>query len=134
MSSNPALQVKEMSVSFLGHLLPLSFIPLGSFKNLCLHRPSLNRQGSRDWRVQRKLDLTDTIKDGARLFLIDEGIRRQLLLALTEDSKLHIQEVCRSENCCFIFFYGHNTWFTRMLNYQCVFYSSWMSIGCLKTI
>lgn len=40
-----------------------------------------------------KLDLTDTIKDGARLFLSDEGIRRQLVLAMTEDSKLHIQEV-----------------------------------------
>jgi len=40
------------------------------------------------------LDLTDTIKDGARLFFVDEGIRRQLLLALTEDSKLHIEEVC----------------------------------------
>ncbi|THG21036.1 hypothetical protein TEA_020521 [Camellia sinensis var. sinensis] len=51
------------------------------------------RQMSRDWQVDRKLDLTDTIKDGARLFLVDEGIRRQLLLALTEDSKLHIQEV-----------------------------------------
>lgn len=43
--------------------------------------------------VKGKLDLTDTIKDGARLVLVDEGIRRQLLLALTEDSKLHIQEV-----------------------------------------
>uniref|UniRef100_A0A803LYR5 Protein kinase domain-containing protein n=1 Tax=Chenopodium quinoa TaxID=63459 RepID=A0A803LYR5_CHEQI len=40
-----------------------------------------------------KLDLTDTIKDGTRLFLIDEGIRRQLVLAMTEDSKLHIQEL-----------------------------------------
>lgn len=40
------------------------------------------------------MDLTDTIKDGARLFFVDEGIRRQLLLALTEDSKLHIEEVC----------------------------------------
>lgn len=40
-----------------------------------------------------KLDLKDTIKDGARLFLIDEGIRRQLLLALTEDSQLHVQEL-----------------------------------------
>lgn len=39
------------------------------------------------------MDLTDTIKDGARLFFVDEGIRRQLLLALTEDSKLHIEEV-----------------------------------------
>ncbi|KAL7170827.1 hypothetical protein ACSBR2_035653 [Camellia fascicularis] len=52
-----------------------------------------NMQTSRDWQVDRKLDLTDTIKDGARLFLVDEGIRRQLLLALTEDSKLHIQEL-----------------------------------------
>lgn len=52
-----------------------------------------NMQTSRNWQVDRKLDLTDTIKDGARLFLVDEGIRRQLLLALTEDSKLHIQEL-----------------------------------------
>ncbi|CAL5350730.1 unnamed protein product [Camellia sinensis] len=52
-----------------------------------------NTQTSRDWQVDRILDLTDTIKDGARLFLVDEGIRRQLLLALTEDSKLHIQEL-----------------------------------------
>ncbi|EPS60783.1 hypothetical protein M569_14016 [Genlisea aurea] len=44
-------------------------------------------------RIERKLDLTETIKDGARLFLIDGGIRRQLLLALTEDSKLHIEEL-----------------------------------------
>ncbi|KAJ4958325.1 hypothetical protein NE237_025436 [Protea cynaroides] len=51
------------------------------------------QQRSRDWQVERKLDLTDTIKDGARLFLLDAGIRRQLLLALTEDSKLHIQEL-----------------------------------------
>ncbi|KAL2525322.1 putative aarF domain-containing protein kinase [Abeliophyllum distichum] len=51
------------------------------------------RQRSRELQVERKLDLTDTIKDGARLFLVDEGIRRQLLLALTEDSKLHVQEL-----------------------------------------
>ncbi|KAK7293655.1 hypothetical protein RJT34_16527 [Clitoria ternatea] len=50
-------------------------------------------KNQRDWKVERKLDLTDTIKDGARLFFVDEGIRRQLLLALTEDSKLHIEEL-----------------------------------------
>ncbi|KAF2542007.1 hypothetical protein F2Q68_00029117 [Brassica cretica] len=44
-------------------------------------------------RVESKLDLTDTIKDGARLFLLDEGIRRKLILALTEDSKLHVEEL-----------------------------------------
>ncbi|KAI4316230.1 hypothetical protein L6164_024229 [Bauhinia variegata] len=52
-----------------------------------------NMRRPRDLKVERKLDLTDTIKDGARLFFIDEGIRRQLLLALTEDSKLHIEEL-----------------------------------------
>ncbi|KAL6003921.1 Protein ACTIVITY OF BC1 COMPLEX KINASE 1, chloroplastic [Asimina triloba] len=52
-----------------------------------------NMRSSRSIQVERKLDLTDTIKDGARMFMIDAGIRRQLLLALTEDSKLHIQEV-----------------------------------------
>ncbi|KAL2318281.1 hypothetical protein Fmac_032157 [Flemingia macrophylla] len=52
-----------------------------------------NTRNQRDWKVERKLDLTDTIKDGARLFFVDEGIRRQLLLALTEDSKLHIEEL-----------------------------------------
>ncbi|CAL0333031.1 unnamed protein product [Lupinus luteus] len=52
-----------------------------------------NGKSQRDLKVERKLDLTDTIKDGARLFLVDEGIRRQLLLALTEDSKLHIEEL-----------------------------------------
>ncbi|PIA48619.1 hypothetical protein AQUCO_01400894v1 [Aquilegia coerulea] len=52
-----------------------------------------NTQKSREMQIERKLDLTDTIKDGARLFIVDEGIRRQLLLAFTEDSKLHIQEL-----------------------------------------
>ncbi|KAF5204935.1 Activity of bc1 complex kinase 1 protein [Thalictrum thalictroides] len=52
-----------------------------------------NTQKAREMQIERKLDLTDTIKDGARLFIVDEGIRRQLLLALTEDSKLHIQEL-----------------------------------------
>lgn len=68
------------------------------------------RQGSKNWQIDRKLDLTDTIKDGARLFLIDEGIRRQLLLALTEDSKLHIQEVLNNKGFFsvfkFLFDYG----------------------------
>ncbi|ERM93687.1 uncharacterized aarF domain-containing protein kinase At4g31390, chloroplastic isoform X2 [Amborella trichopoda] len=50
-------------------------------------------QSSKSWQVERKLDLTDTIKDGARVFMVDAGIRRQLLLALTEESKLHIQEL-----------------------------------------
>jgi hypothetical protein len=43
--------------------------------------------------MEKKLDLTDTIKDGARLFLIDAGIRRQLIMAFTEDSKLHVEEL-----------------------------------------
>ncbi|KAM6561145.1 hypothetical protein CsatA_030384 [Cannabis sativa] len=55
--------------------------------------PALQVKGMYVQTFEKKLDLTDTMKDGARLFIIDEGIRRQLLLALTEDSKLHIQEL-----------------------------------------
>ena len=43
-----------------------------------------------------KLDLTDTIKDGAKVVLTDAAIRRQLILAFTEDSRLHVREV---SNC-----------------------------------
>ena len=92
MSSNPALKVKHTSVSC--HVSLILFpILLVSYIDRYLHLFPFSRKSSRDLQVERKLDLTDTIKDGARLFLIDEGIRRQLLLALTEDSKLHIQEV-----------------------------------------
>lgn len=52
-----------------------------------------SRQDIRNRRVERKLDLTDTLKDGARVVIVDASIRRKLLLALTEDSKLHIQEL-----------------------------------------
>lgn len=52
-----------------------------------------NMQRSRHLQSESKLDLTNTIKDGTRLFILDEGIRRKLILAFTEDSKLHIQEL-----------------------------------------
>ncbi|KAK8915910.1 hypothetical protein KSP39_PZI022545 [Platanthera zijinensis] len=52
-----------------------------------------NTRISSSWQVEKKLDLTNTIKDGVKMFLIDAGIRRQLILALTEDSKLHINEL-----------------------------------------
>ncbi|XP_078437867.1 protein kinase superfamily protein [Wolffia australiana] len=48
---------------------------------------------SRSSQAERRLDLTETIKDGAKMFLIDSGIRRQLLMAFTEDSRLHVQEL-----------------------------------------
>lgn len=39
------------------------------------------------------MDLSDTVKDGARLVFVDPGLRKQLLLAFTEDSRLHFSEV-----------------------------------------
>lgn len=39
------------------------------------------------------LDLRDTLQDGARLLLFDEGLRQQLLMAFTQDSRLHVREV-----------------------------------------
>ncbi|BBM97786.1 aarF domain-containing kinase [Marchantia polymorpha subsp. ruderalis] len=52
-----------------------------------------NNRERRKTFVGGKLDLTDTIKDGARVMVTDAALRRQLLLAFTEDSRLHIQEV-----------------------------------------
>lgn len=37
------------------------------------------------------LDLSDTVRDGARVVLMDDDLRTQLLLALTEDDRLHLQ-------------------------------------------
>ena len=36
------------------------------------------------------LDLSDTVASGARVVLLDERLRSQLLLALTEDNRLHV--------------------------------------------
>ncbi|KAK8454608.1 hypothetical protein SEVIR_4G005601v4 [Setaria viridis] len=58
--------------------------------------PALKKNSSQAMRsrqLESKLDLSETIKDGARMFLIDAGIRRQLILAFTEDSKLHVEEL-----------------------------------------
>lgn len=98
MSSNPALKKNSSWV-----LEPLSFYPAyvirpRSFLILCIKKTSFLtlwtvRQAVRTRQLESKLDLTETIKDGARMFLIDAGIRRQLILAFTEDSKLHVEEV-----------------------------------------
>jgi hypothetical protein len=39
------------------------------------------------------LDLSDTVRDAARLLLLDEKLRRQVIMALTEDNRLHVREV-----------------------------------------
>jgi hypothetical protein len=39
------------------------------------------------------LDLSDTVKDAARLLLLDEKLRQQVVMALTEDNQLHVAEV-----------------------------------------
>lgn len=37
------------------------------------------------------IDLSDTVSDGARVVLLDERLRRELLLAFTEDNRLHVE-------------------------------------------
>ncbi|KMT17724.1 hypothetical protein BVRB_2g034760 [Beta vulgaris subsp. vulgaris] len=96
---NPALRERLIQVLFkdgvfqwkrLENLIVLAKENVSRMSNT----PALQLRNSQgNGQVARKLDLTDTIKDGTRLFLIDEGIRRQLVLALTEDSKLHVQEL-----------------------------------------
>ncbi|KAH7691455.1 Cadmium-transporting ATPase protein [Dioscorea alata] len=96
---NPALRERLIQVLFkdgvfqwkrLENLIVLAKENVAKMNN----NPALQvKNRSMNWQVQKKLDLTDTIRDGARMFLVDAGIRRQLLMALTEDSKLHIQEL-----------------------------------------
>lgn len=45
------------------------------------------------------IDLSDTVSDGARVVLLDDRLRRELLLAFTEDNRLHV-EVRRSVCVC----------------------------------
>ncbi len=37
------------------------------------------------------MDLSDTVSDGARVVLLDDRLRRELLLAFTEDNRLHVE-------------------------------------------
>ncbi|CAI9772287.1 unnamed protein product [Fraxinus pennsylvanica] len=99
---NPALRERLIQVLFkdgvfqwkrLENLITLAKENVAKMSSNPALKGNNTRQRSRELQVVKKLDLTDTIKDGARLFLIDEGIRRKLLLALTEDSKLHVQEL-----------------------------------------
>lgn len=41
------------------------------------------------------LDLSDTVRDGARVVLMDDELRQQLLLALTDDDRLHVEEIAK---------------------------------------
>ena len=41
------------------------------------------------------LDLTDTVADGTQLLVTDEQLRVQLLMAVTEDNRLHVEEIQR---------------------------------------
>ncbi|KAJ1258058.1 hypothetical protein BS78_10G045200 [Paspalum vaginatum] len=98
---NPALRERLIQVLFkdgafqwkrLENLIVLAKENVSKMSsNPALKKNSSQAVSSR--RLQSKLDLTETIKDGARMFLIDAGIRRQLVLAFTEDSKLHVEEL-----------------------------------------
>lgn len=43
--------------------------------------------------ASKSLDLSSTIKDAVRVVLLDDALRLQLVAALTEGNRLHLQEV-----------------------------------------
>jgi hypothetical protein len=45
------------------------------------------------------LDLSETMVDGAKVFFTDEYIRNALILALTQDDRLHVEEVRAGPLC-----------------------------------
>jgi hypothetical protein len=46
------------------------------------------------------LDLSETVVDGAKVFFSDEYIRNALILALTQDDRLHVEEVRVGDSLC----------------------------------
>jgi predicted unusual protein kinase regulating ubiquinone biosynthesis (AarF/ABC1/UbiB family) len=45
------------------------------------------------------LDMTDTVVDGAKVLALDDALRNKLLVAVTQDNRLHVDEV-RAATCC----------------------------------
>lgn len=41
------------------------------------------------------LDMTDTVVDGAKVLALDDALRNRLLVAVTQDNRLHVDEVVR---------------------------------------
>ena len=41
------------------------------------------------------IDLSSTVGDVAQAVLLDDDLRRQLLMAFTEDNRLHVEEITR---------------------------------------
>ncbi|KAL6763578.1 ABC1 family-domain-containing protein [Haematococcus lacustris] len=42
--------------------------------------------------MRRGLDLSDTVRDAVRVLLLDDRLRSQVIMALTEDNRLHVAE------------------------------------------
>ena len=63
-------------------------------ENACKNLIGLAREGTGG------LDLSDTVRDGAKVLLLDEKLRRQLLLALTEGQQactLRVNQFCTGQ-------------------------------------
>ncbi|EFN50939.1 hypothetical protein CHLNCDRAFT_55429 [Chlorella variabilis] len=105
---DPALRTRLFQAR---HLHPI--LPAACMTRVCLH--VLFQDGRFQWdrlenllRLAREgtggpggapnpagLDLSATVSDGARVVLLDDQLRRQLLRAFTEDDRLHVEELGR---------------------------------------
>jgi hypothetical protein len=50
---------------------------------------------AKDGSSANSLDLSSTAKDAVRVLLLDEALRLQMVAALTEDNRLHVEELNR---------------------------------------
>jgi hypothetical protein len=55
-------------------------------------RTSLARSSNGTSASSRGLDLSDTVRDALQVMLLDDKLRSQIIMALTEDNKLRVEE------------------------------------------
>jgi len=84
---DPALRSRLLQVLFEGE--KFQWKRLENLLRLAKEGTPRTSQGRR----KAGVDLTATVADGARLALLDSDLRQQLLLAFTEDDRLHVDEV-----------------------------------------
>lgn len=90
---DPALRQRLFQVLFQGGKFQWNRL-----ENLLLLAKEGNADGPQKQHVGNAndgIDLTSTVADGARVVLLDDELRRQLILAFTEDDRLHVSEVAR---------------------------------------
>jgi hypothetical protein len=91
--SDPALRDRLVQVLFQGN--KFQWARLTNLIQLARDGPASSAANANGPSAAGGLDLSDTVRDAVRLVLTDGKLRAQLIEALTEDNRLHVDEVAK---------------------------------------